>query len=205
MLVDRPRVAVAWLTALVALVALGGCGWSGETAAVSDLGGADDDGYRGALLAEGDRQPVPAVALSDTDGEAVDLATEPGRAVVFFGFTRCTTICPVVLSTLARAVALLPEAQRGQVEVLFVTTDPAYDTAEVLRRHLDRFDPAFRGVRGSTDDVAALADALQVRLDDGRGTVAVSVADGRADLLWSHSTTPAAMADDLERILREDP
>ncbi len=204
-LVERPRAAVAWLTALVAMVALAGCGLGDETAAVSDLGGPDDDGYRGALLDRGDRQPIPSVALTDTDGAALDLASEPGRAVVFFGFSRCTTICPVVLSTLARAVDLLPETDREQVEVLFVTTDPEHDTPAVLRRHLDRFDPSFRGARGSDDDVVALADALRVRLDEGRGAVAVSVADGRPDLLWSHSTTPAEMADDLRRILREHP
>ena len=49
------------------------------------------------------------------------------------------------MATLASAMTRLDEADREQVDVVFVTTDPARDTETVLRDYLDRFDPTFVG------------------------------------------------------------
>ncbi len=198
------RLVVATLT-MLATLALVGCSWREEAPAASDIGSASDDGYRGAYLDADEAHEVPSLPLTDTDGEQVDLATARGRSLVFFGFSRCTTLCPVVLSTLATAVDRLPAGERDQVQVLFVTTDPEHDTAAVLRRHLDRFDPRFRGLSGSEADVAALAEALGVRLDEGRSTAVASVSQGRADLLWTRAATPGDVAQDLQRALAESP
>ena len=57
--------------------------------------------------------------------------------MVFFGYTNCPDICRAVMANLASALTRLDEADRDDVEVVFVTTDPARDTAPVLRSYLD--------------------------------------------------------------------
>jgi cytochrome oxidase Cu insertion factor (SCO1/SenC/PrrC family) len=54
----------------------------------------------------------------------------------------------------------LDDADREQVDVVFVTTDPARDTEPVLRRYLDRFDPAFVGLTGRSTRSSASAKPL---------------------------------------------
>ena len=48
------------------------------------------------------------------------------------------------MSTIASAVARLSDAERKQLQVAFVTTDPARDTRTALRTYLDRFNPELR-------------------------------------------------------------
>ena len=106
---------------------------------------------------------VPATPLTDTDGASYSLAdsTDKRLTLVFFGYTHCPDICPLVMSTLASAVTRLDDADRDQVDVVFVTTDPTRDTDQVLRNYLDRYDPTFIGLTGS------LKDIVQGRPDPG--------------------------------------
>ena len=68
--------------------------------------------------------------------------------LVFFGYTHCPDICNVVLANIASALRGSPEDVRDSTRMIFVTTDPARDTAEVVREYLDRFDPRFEGLIG---------------------------------------------------------
>ena len=68
---------------------------------------------------------------------------------MFFGYTNCPDICQVVMSTIASGIAKLPKSDQDALQVVFVTTDPARDTAKVLRTYLDRFNPEFLGATGS--------------------------------------------------------
>jgi protein SCO1/2 len=200
--------------ALLMLVALAGCGSdsdSGSGAAIVVT--SDDDGYRGVLLDK--PYAVPDLALTDTDGRPFDLATQPRRTLVFFGYTNCPDICQVVMSTIASAMAKLSAAQRDQLQVVFVTTDPARDTRAALRTYLDRFNPDFVGVTGSLDRIDALAEPMDIFIKKGQklpsggyevdhSTVVVSVRKAEGDLLWTGATSPSDMATDLKKILEED-
>jgi protein SCO1/2 len=203
------------LLALVALVALAGCGSSDSDtgAPVTNISSSDDDGYRGILL----DQPyaVPDLTLTDTDGKPFDLATQQRRTLVFFGYTNCPDICQVVMSTIASALTKLPDEQRDQLQVVFVTTDPARDTRAALRTYLDRFDPAFVGVTGPLDRIDALAKPMDIFIKKGQklpsggyevdhSTVVVSVRKAAGDLVWTGATSPSDMAVDLAKILEED-
>ena len=73
-------------------------------------------------------------ALTDHHGKAVTLADYRGKAVVlFFGYTHCPDVCPTTLSELAAAMEKLGPAAKD-VQVLFVTVDPARDTPALLGR-----------------------------------------------------------------------
>lgn len=203
------------LAALLATVLLAACGSSEpDGPAATGITTSDDDGYHGVMLEQDEQYDVPSIPLTDTDGRRFDLAKQPKRTLVFFGYTNCPDICQVVMSTIASALPRLPDTQRDEVQVAFVTTDPARDDAEALRTYLDRFDPSFVGLTGSLDDIVALGKPMDVLVRKGRklpsggyevdhSTVVVSVQGGHGDLVWTGATSPAEMAEDLGKLLEE--
>ncbi len=202
----------ALLAALV-LVLVAGCGAAETGPPVTGITTSDDDGYQGILL--DDAYAVPPVALTDTTGKPFVLAEQPGRTLVFFGYTNCPDICQVVMSTIASAVARLPEEQQAQVQVAFVTTDPARDTPTALRTYLDRFNPDFVGLTGSLDAIDKLGSSMDVYIKKGQklpsggyevdhSTVVIALRGGAGDLVWTGATSPSDMAQDLEKILAAD-
>ena len=191
-----------WVAGLfvVLLLAVAGCGSSDDSGApVTGIRVSDDDGYRGIKL----DQPyvVPNVALTDTAGKPFDLATQQKRTLVFFGYTNCPDICQVVMSTIASAVTRLSDAERKQLQVAFVTTDPARDTRSALRTYLDRFNPDFVGVTGPMDRIVALAKPMGIDILKGQklpsggyevehttNVIAVRAGRGRPGLDGQHVT-----------------
>jgi protein SCO1/2 len=99
---------------------------------------------------------APAISLQATDGSAFDLAKYRGKVVVLeFGYTHCTDVCPVSLMALAQARKMLG-ADAAKLQVVFITVDPARDTAARLKGYLAHFDPTFIGVTGSQAQVDAV-------------------------------------------------
>ncbi|WP_300681420.1 SCO family protein [Nocardioides sp.] len=164
----------------------------------------------------------PAMQASSTalvrtsDDQAVDLARPPGRrlTLLFFGYTKCEDFCPMVLTNLAMAMSRLDPDVRNQVAVVFVTTDPQRDTAEVVNRYLKHIDPAFVGVRGPIADVAALARSVGVYVDAGgslegggydpgeHGTLTVALdSRGRSKVFWPMETVAKNYAADIAFML----
>ena len=162
---------------------------------------------------------VPDVALTTTGGDEYSVATDRNEplTLVFFGYTHCPDICPMVLGSLSSALTKLDEADRERVEVVVVTTDPARDTEQVLRDYLDGFDPAWEGLTGDLDSIRALAKPLGIYVDEGKqlpsggydlgahGTSVVGVDDsGEASVYWEQDTSPAQFASDIHTLLNED-
>jgi protein SCO1/2 len=158
---------------------------------------------------------VPHTALEATDGTTYDLATDATKplTIVFFGYTHCPDICQIVMSTVASAVSRLDAAQKAQLQVLFVTTDPARDDEAVLRRYLDRLDPSFEGLTGKLGTIVDLARPLKVYLAKGQRlpsggyevehtTYVFGVTGDRARIAWSQDTSPAELAADIIRLLK---
>jgi len=92
-------------------------------------------------------------SLLDVDGKTRTLADFKGKVVVmFFGYTQCPDVCPTTLTEMQQTMVLLgPQADK--VQVLFVTVDPARDTAAILKQYVPSFDPRFIGLRPA-DEVA---------------------------------------------------
>lgn len=99
----------------------------------------------------------PSVTLTRTDGRPYDPATATtGRVtLLYFGYTHCPNICPINMALTAAALSRLPAAERRNITVLFVTTDPTRDHPSVIRDWLDHFtaayrdDPPFVGLSGT--------------------------------------------------------
>lgn len=202
--------------ALMMTAATGLSGCAGEPSAelpVSNLVVEDGDGLRGVVLP--DPYDVPAVSLTATDGSTYSLASDARDplTLVFFGYTRCPDICQVVMADIASALTRLDAADRAQVDMQFVTTDPARDDEATLRAYLDRFDPAFGGLTGPLPKIVDAGEALGIPVEKGRklpsggyevnhGTQVVGVLpDGTAPVVWTQGTSPEHLAEDIRTIV----
>ena len=114
--------------------------------------------YRGGLVSP--PLPKPRFTLTDTAGAAFDFGakTQGYVTLLFFGYTHCPDMCPMQMHMIGQAFKKLPAAVTDQFKVVFVTTDPARDTPQVMRAWLDNFDKRFIGLTG-TD---AAIDAAQI-------------------------------------------
>jgi protein SCO1/2 len=132
----------------------------------ADHANADPEGYRGGSSLP-QPYPMPDVTLTDTAGQPYNLATSPSRPVtlMFFGYTKCPDVCITVLSDVATALQRLEPAQRDHIQVIFVTTDPARDKPDVIRKYLDGFDPTFVGLTGTMTTIKQAAGQVGVDIE----------------------------------------
>jgi protein SCO1/2 len=159
---------------------------------------------------------VDRLALEDTEGEPFSLVddTDARLTLVFFGYTRCPQLCGLVMSNLASAMLQLDEADREQVDVVFVTTDPERDTPELLRDYVQAYDPSFIGVTGPLEDIEAVATSMAVGMGEElpsggyevdahtTNVTGVDVA-GEAPIYWRQTTSPAQYVHDIHALLEE--
>ncbi|HWI41979.1 MAG TPA: SCO family protein [Nocardioides sp.] len=162
---------------------------------------------------------VPDIALTDTGGDPYSLVRDADKALtlVFFGYTHCPDYCPLVMNNIAAAMNRLDEADRKDVDVVFVTTDPERDTRVALRRYLDRYDKSFIGLTGPLPRIIELGEPLAIYVNDGKrlptggydlgghSTFTLAIDDhDRAVTLWSQETSSTEFAADIHTLLNED-
>lgn len=95
--------------------------------------------------------------LTDHAGRLVTQADYSGRwQMVFFGFTNCPDICPTTLSYMASVLDLLGD-DADRVAPLFITVDPARDTAPVMGEYVAAFHPRLIGLTGTEAQVVEAA------------------------------------------------
>ena len=169
----------------------------------------DSSGFDGSVVPR--PYKMPDLALTDTAGTRFDLreATSAPVTLVFFGYTNCPDICSLVMADIATAVSRLDPSVAGDVRMLFITTDPARDTPEVLRSYLDRFNPDFEGLTGPISSIRKVATALGVaiagvkRLPGGGYDVAhgsqIIGFDRAGDIsvVWTEGTPVSDLAHDI--------
>ena len=158
---------------------------------------------------------VPATPLTDTEGQPFSLAdsTHKRLTLLFFGYTHCPDECPTTMATLASAMLQLDSSDRADVQVVFVTTDPARDTEPVLRHWLDHFSRSFVGLTGPLTTIKKIATDVGVPIEKGRrlssggydvthGTQVLGV-DGKntVPVVWTLGTTAPQFAHDIHQLL----
>ncbi len=127
---------------------------------------ADPEGYLGGTSLP-DPYAMPDVSLTDAAGQSYNLASSPSKPVtlLFFGYTNCPDVCIAVLSDLALALQRMEPADRDQIQVVFVTTDPARDKPRQIRTYLRRFNPDFIGLTGSLATIKQAASQVGVDIE----------------------------------------
>jgi protein SCO1 len=186
---------------LLAPLALAGCAQSQAST------------FTGAVLHE--QYHAPDTMLTDTEGKPFSLAssTDKRLTLIFFGYTHCPDECPTTMATLASAMLQLDSTDRDNVQVVFVTTDPARDTGPVIRHWLDRFDPSFVGVTGPLPKIKHVAKTLGVPVAQGKrlpsggydvthGTQVLAL-DGTntVPVVWTLGATAPEFAHDIHQLL----
>lgn len=149
------------------------------------------------------------------DGRLLMRAASPDRLLlVYFGFLNCPDVCPTTLADLRSALTLLDEAQRGRVDLAFITVDPDRDGPEELAAYLRHFAPQHHAVRAPAAELAPVMDAflasstVEVQ-EDGTVDVAHTAvlyavdADGRVVVEWPFGTSATMLAEDLAVLLAD--
>lgn len=91
-------------------------------------------------------------------GEKVEHSDFHGRyQLIYFGFTHCSSICPVNLSEIARAIDILGPLG-DEITPIFITTDPGSDTVETLSKYIPLFGDRMVGLTGGFDQVYQALD-----------------------------------------------
>ena len=100
--------------------------------------------------------------LTDHNGQARSIKDFAGKVVVvFFGFTQCPDVCPTAMAELAEVKKALGK-DGDKLQGIFVTVDPERDTPEVLKAYMANFDPSFLALRGTPEQLAAVAKDFKI-------------------------------------------
>jgi protein SCO1/2 len=191
------RASAALLFAMMLLLA--GCGRGEVQPGASDITGA-----------------MPRLAFTMTranDGATVTAESYRGKVtLLYFGYTHCPDACPTTLANLASVLEKLgPRA--NDVRVLFVSVDPKRDTLPILKAYVNTFAPQIDGLRGTDDQIAALARRYRVLYavtPDSSGqnpkvmhsdSTFVFARDGRARLVTTDTSNTITIQGDIERLL----
>jgi protein SCO1 len=213
----RSRLPLVLAATGLLLAGCGGSGGSGDTG-VSQAGSAHEHGSapaqvsgpRGAYAGIDLNPPYqrPSFTLTDAAGASYDFttATDGKPTLLFFGYTNCPDICPTTMADVAVALRGVDPALAERVQVVFVTTDPAFDTPEVLAEYLGRFDAdlptRFVGLTGdqAAIDRAQLAAGVPLAEEAGRlhsSLLLLYGADDLAHVAFDAGNTSRDIAGDL--------
>jgi len=132
--------------------------------------------------------------------------------VMFFGYAQCPDVCPTTMTEMAQVKQQLGK-DGDKLQVLFVTVDPARDTAEVLKAYMGAFDPSFVALIPTADELAALAKDYKVYYKKVEGKTPTSYSmdhsaasyvydtQGRLRLYARYGAGVPAMVSDLKTLL----
>ncbi len=153
-------------------------------------------------------------ALTDHNGKPRSLADFKGRAVlVFFGYTQCPDVCPTTMAEMAAVMRQLGK-QADDLQVLFITLDPARDSQQLLSQYVPAFDRRFLGLYGDAAATAKVAKEFKVfcqkvpgkdpanyTIDHTAGSY-VFDRQGRVRLFVRHGQGPAPIVHDIKLLLQ---
>ena len=99
--------------------------------------------------------PLPAaeINLTDHNGNPFTMSSQRGKVVlIYFGYTNCPDECPLTMAHLKLALDSIGDRAKN-VQVLMVSTDPARDTENTLKKFMESFNPTFLGLTGSPEEL----------------------------------------------------
>ena len=150
--------------------------------------------------------------LTDETGAPLSNEDLKGRyMMVFFGYTYCPDVCPTTLTVMTQALDLLDPKVAAQVEPVFITIDPARDTAPALGDYSQHFHDKIHYLTGTPEQISDVARAYRVffqkvesaefsdYLMDHSTITYLMGPDGRYVSHFGFDTTPEDIAKDLTK------
>ncbi len=118
---------------------------------------------------------LPEFSLVDAQGAPLGSAELAGQVwIASFFFTRCPSICPLLMTRVASLQKRFREAGIDSIRLVSITVDPAHDTPERLREAAPRYgvdETRWQLVTGPLERVRALLTAgFKVPGAEGIGT-----------------------------------
>ncbi|MFJ5675354.1 SCO family protein [Streptomyces sp. NPDC093097] len=109
----------------------------------------------------------PDLTLTDSDGKPYDLLekTKGHPTLIYFGYTNCPDVCPTTMANIAVAVKQLPQAERNDLRVVFVTSDPERDTPPQLKKWLGGINKDFVGLTGPFKTIQQAARSVNIGIE----------------------------------------
>ena len=142
------------------------------------------------------------------EGKPVSAEDYRGKVVaLYFGYTHCPDVCP---ATMANLTDMLAKVGSPDVRIVFITVDPDRDTDAVMADYAKAFTPQAVGLRGTPNQLAALARTYRVAYDVKKGppyevthsnAVFFFDRDGKARLVTTDTSNAPAMVEDVKRLL----
>lgn len=159
---------------------------------------------------------APELAMTDQHGNEFLLEDHRGKVVViFFGYTFCPDFCPSTMVEVVEVLNFLGEDAEN-VEVAFVSVDPARDTPERLEQYMGFYSPDFHGLSASEEQTDAIKTAWGVRGDaqepeegkpyylvDHTTTLFAVAPDGTLAVEWAYGTDAELIAEDIRHLLND--
>jgi protein SCO1/2 len=102
--------------------------------------------------------------VTDHLGQPFGLEQMSGKwSLLFFGYTHCPDTCPITLTILKDLYEkLAAENAAADVQIIFVTVDPARDTQEQMANYIRYFNDKFIGLTGTGEQITVLTQQLGV-------------------------------------------
>ena len=73
-------------------------------------------------------------------------------SLLYFGFTRCPSVCPQNLQRIQKAQNLIG-MKKNKLQTLMITVDPEYDSPKVLRKYFSAYDMKVLGLWCKKDEL----------------------------------------------------
>jgi len=152
--------------------------------------------------------------LTDHNGQPRSIKDFAGKVViVFFGYTQCPDVCPTSMAELSEVKKLLGK-DGDKLQGIFITVDPARDTAEMLKAYMGNFDPSFLALVPTPEQLAAIAKDFKVYYKRVEGKTPTSYSmdhsagsymydpQGRLRLYNRYASGAPALAADVQLLLK---
>jgi protein SCO1 len=155
-------------------------------------------------------EPIEDFTLTSTESKPVKFSDYRGKWVLlYFGFTYCPDFCPTTLLDFKQIKSELGE-DANKVAFMMISVDGERDTPEALSSYLQRYDPEFIGLTGTSEEVRPAAAEFGAHFEKRENpgseyytvdhTVSIFLInpEGEWTTLYAHGTDPAMVAEDIK-------
>lgn len=107
---------------------------------------------------------ISPFALTGVDGMPFNNACLKNQwTFIFFGFTRCGSMCPTTMAELAKMQRMIQAQGINPIpHVVMISLDPTRDTQDKLKQYVTAFHPQFFGARGDESAIRSMTKELGI-------------------------------------------
>jgi len=120
--------------------------------------------YQPAIQFTGEKT-LPLFTLTDQNGREFSLESVKGKVVlVYFGYTNCPDVCPIVMTKYAQLEKALGD-KIEEVAMLLISTDPERDTPEAMSRYVSHYSNRIIALTGTREKLEKVWEAYNIPVE----------------------------------------